>query len=266
LGDRFLDQFAVDRDNARRVGRDADLFEQLSSRRASPSASPTRRVRAASSNERSASARSPARSKSWPISSSASGCSTYTVARERSAELTSNDGFSVVAPMKVSRPLSTKGRKPSCCALLKRWISSTKRMVRRPWSRHISACATASRTSLMPENTADSAMNSHANCVAIIRASVVLPTPGGPHRIIECGWPDAKARRSGLPGPSRCCWPITSSGVCGRNCSASGAKPGLLRSTGNSGEFPENRSLKMSYPCASRTAHAEGPTMSSRGK
>ena len=32
----------------------------------------------------------------------------------------------------------------------------------------------------MPENTADKAMNSHWNCVAIIRASVVLPTPGRP--------------------------------------------------------------------------------------
>ena len=58
---------------------------------------------------------------------------------------------------------------------------------------------------LDPEKTADNAMNSHWNCVAIIRASVVLPTPGGPQRIIECGCPDAKARRKGLPGPSRCC-------------------------------------------------------------
>ncbi|MPN30022.1 hypothetical protein SDC9_177479 [bioreactor metagenome] len=134
--------------------------------------------------------------------------------------------------MKVNRPLSTKGKKPSCCALLKRWISSTNKMVRLPCPRHISACATASRTSLMPENTADKAMNSQLNCVAIMRASVVLPTPGGPHRIIECGCPEANARCSGLPGPSRCCWPITSFGVRGRNCSASGAKAGWLRSAG----------------------------------
>jgi hypothetical protein len=47
--------------------------------------------------------------------------------------------------------------------------------------------------------------------IAISRASVVLPTPGGPHRIIECGLPDANATASGLPGASRCRWPMTSS-------------------------------------------------------
>ena len=54
-------------------------------------------------------------------------------------------------------------------------------------------------------------MKSSPNAFAISRASVVLPTPGGPHRIIECGRPDSKATRSGLPGPSRCDWPTTSS-------------------------------------------------------
>ena len=43
-------------------------------------------------------------------------------------------------------------------------------------------------------------MNSALNASAISRASVVLPTPGGPHRIIECGLPDANATASGLPG------------------------------------------------------------------
>ena len=43
-------------------------------------------------------------------------------------------------------------------------------------------------------------MNSALNASAIRRASVVLPTPGGPHRIIECGLPDANATASGLPG------------------------------------------------------------------
>ena len=54
--------------------------------------------------------------------------------------------------------------------------------------------------SLTPESTAESAMNSASKACAIRRASVVLPEPGGPHRIIECGLPDSKARRSGLPG------------------------------------------------------------------
>src|SRR5690606_6111007 len=51
----------------------------------------------------------------------------------------------------------------------------------------------------------------------------VLPTPGGPHRIIEWGLPLSKASRNGLPGPMRCDCPITSSRVVGRKASASGA-------------------------------------------
>jgi hypothetical protein len=30
-----------------------------------------------------------------------------------------------------------------------------------------------------------------------------LPVPGGPHKIIECGWPDSNARRNGAPAPSK---------------------------------------------------------------
>jgi hypothetical protein len=41
-----------------------------------------------------------------------------------------NDGFSVVAPIMVTVPCSTWGKNASCCALLKRWISSMKRIVR----------------------------------------------------------------------------------------------------------------------------------------
>ena len=47
--------------------------------------------------------------------------------------MTSKYGFSVVAPISVRRPDSTAGRSASCCALLKRWISSRKRIVRRPF-------------------------------------------------------------------------------------------------------------------------------------
>ena len=61
-----------------------------------------------------------------------SGFSTNTWDRESSGALTSNDGFSVVAPMSTMSPASTRGRNASCWALLKRWISSTNRIVRRP--------------------------------------------------------------------------------------------------------------------------------------
>ncbi len=41
--------------------------------------------------------------------------------------MTSNAGFSVVAPISVIRPSSTAGSSASCWALLKRWISSRKK-------------------------------------------------------------------------------------------------------------------------------------------
>ena len=146
------------------------------------------------------------------------------MARDSSAPITSNEGFSVVAPMKVSSPSSTYGRKASCCALLNRCTSSTKRMVGRPdCASTARARATASRISFTPDSTAEMAMNSALQTRASRRASVVLPTPGGPQRIIEWSLPDSIASRSGLPGPSRCDWPTTSSRRCGRNFSASGA-------------------------------------------
>ena len=46
-------------------------------------------------------------------------------------------------------------------------------------------------------------MRQEVESLAIKRANVVLPTPGGPQRIIECGLCDSNARRRGLPGPSR---------------------------------------------------------------
>src|SRR3954454_11667055 len=52
--------------------------------------------------------------------------------RDNSAELTSKNGFSVVAPTRNTRPSSTAGSSVSCCALLKRWISSRKKIVGSP--------------------------------------------------------------------------------------------------------------------------------------
>src|SRR5437870_3279408 len=125
--------------------------------------------------------------------------------------------------MNVSSPRSTKGRNASCCALLKRCTSSTKRIVCRPDCASVaSARATASRMSLTPARTAEMAMKSALNASAINRASEVFPDPGGPQRIIECGLPDANATASGLPGPNRWRWPTTSSTVFGRSRSASG--------------------------------------------
>ena len=155
-------------------------------------------------------------------------CSTYTAARESSALLTSNEGFSVVAPIKVSKPDSTCGKKASCCDLLNRCTSSTNRMVCRPCAFQICACSTTSRISFTPDKTAESATNWASKECATSRASVVLPTPGGPQKIMECMRRWANATASGWPSPSRCFCPMTSDRFCGRRRSASGA----LSSTG----------------------------------
>ncbi len=95
-----------------------------------------------------------ARARMRAMAASSSGWSTNTLERDSSAAFTSNEGFSVVAPMSTMSPDSTRGRKASCCALLKRWISSTKTMVRRPARRRCSAAAMTSLMSLMPASTA----------------------------------------------------------------------------------------------------------------
>ena len=65
------------------------------------------------------------------------------------------------------------------------------------------ARSTASRMSFTPPSTALMLRNCASKASAISRAMVVLPVPGGPQRMHECGWPDSKAMRNGMPGPSR---------------------------------------------------------------
>ena len=117
--------------------------------------------------------------------------STSTWQRDSSAPFSSNDGFSVVAPTRVTMPSSTKGRKPSCWARLKRWISSTN-------SRVALAGAPALPGVLEgPLQVGDAGehrrerANTSPAALASRRAMVVLPEPGGPHRIIEASWPRA---------------------------------------------------------------------------
>ncbi len=57
---------------------------------------------------------------------------------------------------------------------------------------------------------------------AMILASVVLPTPGGPQKISEPVSSRSICTRSGLPGPRMCSCPTNSSSVRGRMRSASG--------------------------------------------
>ena len=96
-------------------------------------------------------------------SSGVSVSSTNTRVRDSSAPTISNEGFSVVAPTSVTVPLSTCGRKASCCPRLKRWISSTNRIVPRPSSsRRSAASATISRTRGTPSVTAENGTNARS--------------------------------------------------------------------------------------------------------
>src|SRR5713226_545035 len=87
--------------------------------------------------------------------------------------------------MKMMWPASTWGRKASCWALLKRWTSSTKTMVRWPERDFCSATAMTSFISLIPARTALKETNSELVRRAMSRARVVFPQPGGPQKSME---------------------------------------------------------------------------------
>src|ERR1043165_5408430 len=86
----------------------------------------------------------------------------------------------------------------------------------------------ASRKSFSPENTADSGMNRRPLWSASKRASVVLPVPGAPQRIIDGSSPlEFIRRRNSRPSPTRWVCPTNSERERGRILSASGAAPSL---------------------------------------
>ena len=251
--------------------------------RASPSAVPARKARASSS----ASAFQPPRPRSGSASawrrtrrssSPPSGFRTTTRERESSAPLTSNDGFSVVAPMRTMSPDSTWARRASCCPLLNRWISSMKTTVRRPSRRRRSSAARrTSRTSFTPDRTALIASKWAFVRRRITKARVVLPEPGGPQRMSERSWSCSIARRRGRPGPSTSSWPRISSSVRGRTRSASGAsgrgsptgiwwsRPPESRSSGKSDPVSSPRGRAALIP-APRGSRAAAPPRTARGR
>jgi len=77
--------------------------------------------------------------------------------------------------------------------------------------------------SLMPLITAENSMKVALVVSAMILASVVLPTPGGPHKIMDPESSCSICTRNGFPGPTRCSCPLNSSSVCGLIRSARGA-------------------------------------------
>ena len=81
--------------------------------------------------------------------------STYSWQRESKGRITSNEGFSVVAPIRVTTPVSTAPNRESCWDLLNRWISSMNRMgLACEKKRLLLAFSITSRTSFTPEVTA----------------------------------------------------------------------------------------------------------------
>ena len=184
---------------------------EVSAARPSPPASETI-VSSASSESEKAPARpwgsSRARRTSVRTDPSSRGWSSTTRDREMRAELTSKYGFSVVAPMRMTVRSSTAWSRASCCERLKRWISSTKRIVRRPVeSSRLSAASISRRRSLTVPVMAETSTNSACVVLAMMRASVVLPVPAGPYRMTDESVSCSIALRSHEPSPTACACP-----------------------------------------------------------
>ena len=79
------------------------------------------------------------------------------------------------------------------------------------------------------------------------RATVVLPVPGGPQKIIEPSEPERISRVSAPSSPVRCSWPTTSARFFGRSRSASGAAVRAL--TGSSA--PKRSAIRYLSVCRS---------------
>lgn len=96
-------------------------------------------------------------------------------------------------------------------------------MVRLPVSwRAFFASSKIGRTSLMPTIVALSSLKIALVRLAISRAKVVFPQPGGPHKIMLPVAPFSTRVESKELGPVRCTWPTKSSRVFGLSLSASG--------------------------------------------
>ena len=120
------------------------------------------------------------------ISAPESECSSITREREMSAEFTSKNGFSVVAPTSTTVRFSTACKSESCWLRLKRWISSTNRIVRAPVpSRRFSAAAISRRKSATVPPMAETSTNVARVVSAMMCAMLVLPVPAGPYKMMD---------------------------------------------------------------------------------
>ena len=137
--------------------------------------------------------------------------------------MTSKEGFSVVAPIRIIIHCSTAPSNESCWDLLNLCISSMNK-TGLGWSKNCCffAFSIVSRTSLTPELIALRLKKGLFCWLAIILARVVFPTPGGPHRMNEASFPDSIIFRRTLPSATRCSCPTKSSRFMGLIRSARG--------------------------------------------
>ena len=111
--------------------------------------------------------------------------------------------------------------------------------------------ASDSTAGVTVEVTPESRMNSESVIRAITSVRLVFPVPGGPERMIELNRSASIARRSSLPGSSRCRCPTYSSSERGRSRAASGIPEPFsasvsvppVKDAGNSGSSSNRFSL-----------------------
>ena len=119
------------------------------------------------------------------MSSGFNASKTITFARESKALLIVKLGFSVVAHISVINPLSTKGRRESCCALFRRCISSKNRRVFFQYALFFSACSSIVFRSSFLLFTQDSSKKSACSWWESTLAIVVFQHHGDHQKIIE---------------------------------------------------------------------------------
>ena len=87
----------------------------------------------------------------------------------------------MVAPISVTRPSSTRGQQRVLLGLVEAVdLVDEEDRAAAPRERRSRARSSTSRTSARPTWTAESSSKAASACSATIRASVVLPVPGGP--------------------------------------------------------------------------------------
>ena len=164
--------------------------------------------------------------------------------------------------MSVIVPASTCGRKASCCALLKRWISSTNRIVPRPQSSRRPArlgddLADARHAFASPRENGTNSRSVYVRDQA--RERRLARARAGPRRPSSRRVPFSIASRSGLPGASRCALPDDTRRACADACAPRAAAAAPLEQRPCRARSPRRRARV----CHAR-AHSPAPARAPR--